>query len=172
MKSQAMHTPSKFEEFLTASAVRKYMSELSGARKIYAEIRARTDETTKLFGEDMARFHSLRMAILACMLGGPTEKLAQTITWIAFLKARAELLDFHLSYSRFLAAYSTGGVAIWITLNSFNGLSVGAIGALLSALVAVGAAIFCIIIERRKAWYKFLLAQLEAIRNDAAGALA
>jgi hypothetical protein len=167
-----MHTPSKFEEFLSAKVARKHMSELSSFKRLYAEVRPDPKEITSLFGEDMGRFQRLRTSIRECMLGGPAEKLAEATTWIAFLKARIELLDFHTSFYGNFAAYLGGAVALWVTLEKFFKFSNDIIFALLGAVAAMGFAGFRATIDRRKAWYKFLVAHLEVIRNDLKGTAA
>lgn len=161
-----MHTPAKFEEFLSASAARKYMGEITSLERLFAEVRPGATELASLFGEDMARFANLRASIEACMFGGRGEKIAQASVWIAFLKARIELLDFHTSFYGNLAAYIAGAVAFWVALEKLTQLPNGIAFVVLGAVAAMGFAGFRANIDRRKAWYKFLVAHLEVIRTE------
>ncbi len=161
-----MNTPSNFEKLLSSEEARSYFEKRNTFRRLRIELSMNDEKLFALLGGDMIHFDAARKRIQDALCEDSSGQNVRAAYWISFLKPRLELLEYQANYFSSFAAYMAGACA-------FLALVVLPLGAFASAGVAgaggVSAMVFSGVrgtIDRRRAWYKYLVAHLEAIKAD------
>jgi hypothetical protein len=161
-----MNTPSNFEKLLSSQQTRLYFERRTAFRRLCIELGSNDAKLFALLGSDMIHFNSARKIIQDALCENSSEQNVRAIYWISFLKPRVELLEYQAHYFSSFAAYIAGASALLAFV-------VGPISVFASAVIAVaGGGISAMIlsgvnvsIARRRAWYKYLVVHLEAIKE-------
>jgi methionine synthase II (cobalamin-independent) len=162
------NTPSKFESLLAEDAARKYMAKRFSRRKLAIEVTGPSTAFTALIGEDMIHFNELRVEIRKALADEHESAQAKAIYWISFLKPRIEALEYQSAIRSSFAAYLSAATALLaLGLNAFGSPVAAGTAAATGLLLAMYSSLRRVLIDRRRAWYKYLVAHLEAIKNVA-----
>ena len=160
-------TPSKFEALLAEEPARKYMVKRFSRRNLSIEVAGPHAEFIELIGEDMIHFNALRAEIRKSLAGEHESAQAKAVYWISFLKPRIEALEYQASIRSSLAAYLSASLALLaLGLNTFGSPLAAGGSAATGFLLAMYISLRRVLIDRRRAWYKYLVAHLEAIKNE------
>ena len=162
------NTPSKFELILEEETARKYMVKRFSRRNLWIEVSGPSDAFTALIGKDMMHFNELRALIRNALTDENGSAREKAEYWSSFLKPRIETLEYQSVLRARFAAYSAAAMAfIALMLNAFE-LPVGAgIAAAVGALAGMYLSLRRLEIDRRRAWYKYVVAHLDAIKGNA-----
>ena len=160
--------PSKFEALLAEEHARKYMVKRFSRRKLSIEVTGPNAAFIALIGEDMIHFNELRVEIRKALADELESVTARAVYWISFLKPRIEALEYQAAIRSGLAAYISAGMALLaLGLNTLASPVAAGGAAAAGFLVAMYISLRRVLIDRRRAWYKYLVAHLEAIKNEA-----
>ncbi len=162
-------TPSKFESLLAEDSARKYMVKRFSRRRLSIEVAGSNEAFTALIGDDMIHFNDLRVEIRKALAGEHESAQKKSIYWISFLKPRIETLEYQAAMRASFAAYLSASMALLaLGLNTFFGSPVAAgCAAATGFLLAMYLSLRRALIDRRRSWYKYLVAHLEAIKSEA-----
>ena len=160
-------TASKFEALLAEEPARKYMVKRFSRRNLAIEVTGPHAAFTTLIGKDMIHFNELRAEIRRALAGEHESAQAKAIYWISFLKPRIETLEYQSAIRSSLAAYLSASMALLaLGLNAFGNPAVAGVAAAAGFLLAMYLSLRRTLIDRRRCWYKYLVAHLEAIKNE------
>lgn len=163
-----MENPGNFERLLSEAEARKYISQHATLRRVLIEIGINKAKQFGLNSADMRHYEAVRTRIQAALSEHADERNASAANWISFLKPRVEMLEYSANYYSNSAAYIAGAtVLIAFVVALFFGARAGATMAGLGGVFAIGHSMIKICIDRRRAWYNYILAHLEAIRAGA-----
>jgi len=161
-------TPSKFESLLAEEPARKYMARRFSRRNLSIEVTGPNTAFVALIGEDMVHFNELRVEIRKALADEHGAVPAKASYWISFLKPRIETLEYQSAIRSSLAAYLSAAMALLaLGLNAFGNPVAAGSAAATGFLFAMYISLRRVLIDRRRAWYKYLVAHLEAIKNEA-----
>jgi hypothetical protein len=161
-------TPSKFEALLAEEPARKYMVKRFSRRNLAIEVSGPHSAFTRLIGEDMIHFNELRIEIRRALTNEHESAQARAAYWISFLRPRIEMLEYQAAIRASLAAYLSAALALLaLGLNTLGDPLAAGGAAATGFLLAMYISIRRTLIDRRRAWYKYLVAHLEAIKNAA-----
>lgn len=162
------NTPSKFELILEEETARKYMVKRFSRRNLWIEVSGPSEAFTALIGHDMVHFNELRSLIRKALANEHGSAREKAEYWASFLKPRIETLEYQSVLRAGFAAYSTAAMAfVALMLNAFDlPLAAGA-AAGVGALFGMYVSLQRLTIDRRRAWYKYVVAHLEAIKSEA-----
>ncbi|RYF83623.1 MAG: hypothetical protein EOO29_02705 [Comamonadaceae bacterium] len=162
------NTPSKFEALLAEEPARKYMLKRFSRRNLSIEVSGPQAALIALIGEDMIHFNDLRVEIRKALAGDRESAQAKANYWISFLKPRIETLEYQAAIRSSFAAYLSATMALSaLALNAFVDPLAAGVAAAVGFMFAMYMSARRSLIDRRRAWYKYLIAHLEAIRNEA-----
>lgn len=158
-----MATPSKFELLLSADAARRYMPVRFSVVRALVEATCTSDKLAKIMGEDMIHFSKLRTEIRDALASESDQQRSAATRWKCFLRPRIEMLDswsgaFGTFTSFFAAVLGVGAIAMKPLGLDYWYLIAAGIGTILLSFLRF-------LLERQKAWYKYLVAHLEAIER-------
>ena len=164
--------PSKFELFLSEKSAREYMVKRFSRRNLWIEVSGSPAAFTALIGGDMVHFNQLRAEIRKALAGAEDGSVHKgAVDWIAFLKPRIDILEYQTAIRAAFTAYMAAVVAIFALVSSALQapafvVAVVASAAFLSLAWAAWSSLARSMIDRRRAWYKYLTAHLEAIKSQ------
>lgn len=143
------------------------MAKRFSRRNLSVEVSGPHEAFAELIGEDMLHFNELRIEIRKALASGHESAQAKAVYWKSFLKPRIETLEYQSSIRSSLAAYTSAAMALLaLALNAFGNPFVAGGAAATGFLLAMYISLKRVLIDRRRAWYKYLVAHLEAIENE------
>jgi len=131
-----------------------------------AEVNGQGEPFFLRLGDDMQHFQSVRGAVRKCFQSLEPEQITAK-TWIGFLKPRVEALDYWANLITSIGAVLAAGFVLLSVLGQARKPAdyvYAGVGAVIALLVAT----YKFEIDRRKSWYKYLIAHLEAVKDESA----
>ena len=156
----------KIDDFLSIKFAHEYSIKNFGFSKIFKETYGKSEELEKIFNEEIVRVEKFRTE-LAETLGTESEKIAAAAErWAFFLKQRNERFDFwSVLFTSFTAV--SGIFTAIIALQKASGVE--GISNVLPFFLTVLTLVFAhwkFDIDKKRLWYKYIIANLEAIKSQ------
>ena len=152
-------------QLLTTEESRKYMTTRFGLGWLRLEVKGRGQPYFDQLEGDMRHFHKVRERVRECLQSSEAMQEQAAAAWSSFLKIRLEALDsWSTSFTSFGAVVAAGFVVFALqehAQTSTNFFSAGAAGVVAFVMAAYRTAI-----ERRKSWYRYLIAHLDIIKSE------
>jgi Co/Zn/Cd efflux system component len=155
--------PSNFESLLSATEAKKYMRNRFPFGWLRTEVFGSGDQYTRQLGNDMAHFAEVRALVRKSLSDRESDQPGAASTWASFLKPRVEAIEFWLTFLTALGAVASATFALLaLHAQSQNEppLFYGGIAGVLALIVVT----YNFELNRRKSWYKYLIAHLDAIK--------
>jgi hypothetical protein len=158
--------PSEFERLVNGKVARSYLLQKDNIARTLAEIWGSEELLAEWFGKDMKHFNEFQKELEKLLPCEREKRIIQVYAWIQFLKLRVDLLEFGVGHYSSLGGYLAGSFALLavvgaITSSTRSALTVAACAAVVAMLFAAVRAM----IERRRAWYRYLITYLESIKE-------
>ena len=155
--------PSKFESLLSSSEAKKYMLKRFPFIWMRTEVVGSGEPYFGQLGNDMKHFREVRALVRESLSETGSAQAAAAAIWVSFLKPRVEVIDFWLTFLTSLGAIVSAGFALLAFQAQAKGQTpylYGGVAAILALIVAT----YNFELSRRKFWYKYLIAHLDAIK--------